>query len=162
MKSSFGTQPTPRTSQPHAEKGQGLVELALVIPVLVVIVIGVLDLGRMYFTTIIINNAAREGARYLMQHPEDGTITDKCSFYNGPYSGTKCAAMREAEYSTPKVVDLNPDDITIPLCDDDYGGAPDGECDAEEPIRVTVTYAFNPILWPGVFTFQRSVEMLVP
>ena len=156
---SYAIKPATHTTRPPAERGQSLIELALAIPMLVVIVVGVLDLGRMYFTVIIINNAAREGARYLIQHPDDGNITDNCTFYNGAYSGTRCAAIREAEYSTPKIVDLNPDNITIPLCDDDL--VP-GVCDTEEPIRVTVTYDFNPILWPGTFTFQRSVEMLVP
>jgi Flp pilus assembly protein TadG len=44
------------------ERGQSLVELALALPILLMITMGVLDLGRAYFAYTTIANAAREGA----------------------------------------------------------------------------------------------------
>lgn len=44
--------------------GQSLVEFALVMPLLLVIVLGVADLGRAYYYTSAIANAARVGAAY--------------------------------------------------------------------------------------------------
>jgi len=45
------------------ERGQTLVELALVLPVLVLILFGILEFGRIFHSYIVITNAAREGAR---------------------------------------------------------------------------------------------------
>ncbi|HEV8634270.1 MAG TPA: TadE/TadG family type IV pilus assembly protein [Chloroflexota bacterium] len=51
------------------EKGQGLVELALLLPILLVVVMGAIDFGRVYFAYIAIANAAREGAFYVSLNP---------------------------------------------------------------------------------------------
>ncbi len=48
----------------RGQSGQGLVEFALVVPVLLLILFGVLDLGRSFHTYISLTNAAREAARY--------------------------------------------------------------------------------------------------
>ncbi len=40
-----------------------MVEMALVLPILLLGVMGILDFGRAYFSWVIITNAAREGAR---------------------------------------------------------------------------------------------------
>lgn len=45
------------------ERGANLVEAALVVPILVLILAGVVDLGRAFSSYIVIANAAREGAR---------------------------------------------------------------------------------------------------
>jgi Flp pilus assembly protein TadG len=42
--------------------GQALVELALILPILLVLCTAALDLGRLYYSQITINNAAKEGA----------------------------------------------------------------------------------------------------
>jgi Flp pilus assembly protein TadG len=49
--------------QRRADSGQSLVELGILVPVFVVILVGVLDFGRILMVRHIITNAAREGAR---------------------------------------------------------------------------------------------------
>ena len=49
--------------------GQGLTEFALMLPVLMLILLGALDLGRVYNAYVAIANASREGARYGMTNP---------------------------------------------------------------------------------------------
>ncbi len=46
-----------------AEDGQALVEFALVIPVFLFILFGLLDVGRLVYTNSTLSQAAREGAR---------------------------------------------------------------------------------------------------
>ena len=53
------------------ETGAGLVEFALVLPVLVLLVLGVFDIGQGYRTYITLENSVREGARWLQTHPRD-------------------------------------------------------------------------------------------
>ena len=45
------------------ERGAAAVELALVLPLLLLIVGGIIDFGRFFYTQNIVVNAAREGAR---------------------------------------------------------------------------------------------------
>lgn len=45
-------------------KGQSLVEMALVLPILLLLFMGIMDFGRMLFLYAQLANAAREGARY--------------------------------------------------------------------------------------------------
>ena len=54
-------------------RGQSLVEFALSISLLMLILLGVFDLGRVFHTYIVITNAAREGAYYGSMHPLDGS-----------------------------------------------------------------------------------------
>jgi Flp pilus assembly protein TadG len=43
------------------------------LPVLILILIGILDLGRITATYVVLTNAAREGARYGASHPTDAS-----------------------------------------------------------------------------------------
>jgi Flp pilus assembly protein TadG len=46
-------------------RGQALVEMALITPVLLFILLGIVDLGRAYYQYTVMTNAVREGARYV-------------------------------------------------------------------------------------------------
>lgn len=45
------------------EKGQSLVEFALLLPVIMIILLGIIEFGFMFNAKITLNSAAREGAR---------------------------------------------------------------------------------------------------
>src|SRR4051812_15839844 len=51
-------------------RGQSLVEFALVLPVFLVFLAAALDLGRVFYANISLNNAAREGAFEAAKHPQ--------------------------------------------------------------------------------------------
>lgn len=53
------------------EGGASIVELALIAPVMVLLVLGVLDLGRAYQLHIQLENAASEGAGHAQLYPHD-------------------------------------------------------------------------------------------
>ena len=59
-----------RKTTQKTERGQSLTEFALALVILLTLVAGVVDLGRMFFAYIIIRDAAQEGAVY-------GSIADK-------------------------------------------------------------------------------------
>ena len=52
-------------------RGQSLVELAISLPLLLLLMLGTIDLGRMFFDYIQLRNAAREGAAYGARAPAD-------------------------------------------------------------------------------------------
>ncbi len=52
----------------RSERGQAMVEFALVLPFLLALLCGIIDFGWLYYNQITLNNAAREGARYAVIH----------------------------------------------------------------------------------------------
>ena len=46
-----------------SERGAVAIEMAIVLPLLLLTLGGIVDFGRMFFTQVVITNAAREGAR---------------------------------------------------------------------------------------------------
>jgi hypothetical protein len=53
----------------HQEKGQSLVELALVLVFILILLAGVVDLGRMMYQYLTMRDAAQEGAGYAAVFP---------------------------------------------------------------------------------------------
>lgn len=53
------------------EKGQSLIEIALLLPLLMMMLLGLLDFGRVYYVMVSLNDAAQEGAAYAASNPED-------------------------------------------------------------------------------------------
>jgi TadE-like protein len=124
-------------------RGQELVEFAIVLPLLLLIVFGVLDLGRLFHALITITNAAREGARYGIIYPDDLT-------------GIDFVTRREAQSSG---ISLDPGASSVSVIyPQGYG--------EHLPIRVTVTYRFQlfivGILPSSTLTLTRYAEMMVP
>jgi hypothetical protein len=64
-------------------RGQALTEFALVVPFFLLVIYGIIEFGRYVYTVEVLNNAAREGARYAIVHgAEAGTSS-------GPMLGTE-------------------------------------------------------------------------
>jgi hypothetical protein len=91
-------------------RGQSLVEFALVIPLFLLILIGVFDLGRGVFAYNTLTNAAREGARMAIVNQDTATI------------------IAEAKTSTA-IVELNDPSVRIGF----YEMADDGSPDLSDP-----------------------------
>lgn len=53
-----------RWEKKRNERGQSLLEFALLVPILLIILAGVLDVGRLYFAYVAVTDAAAEGAAY--------------------------------------------------------------------------------------------------
>ena len=120
----------------------------LFISLLFVVLFGVLDLGRVFFASINLTNAAREGVRFLTRHPDD--IVNDYS----PYWGAKSAVFEEAGYSG---ISLSEGDIYVDCSNADS----DDFCDSGTPATVEVTYDFDLILgWiiPGPISVTRTAR----
>ncbi len=53
------------------EKGQSLVEMALILPLLLLLLMGVIDVGRALYAYTVVNDAAAEGIIYGTMFPTD-------------------------------------------------------------------------------------------
>ena len=65
---------TPRTTS-RRRRGASAVEAALVLPVVIVFLFGILEYGRYLMTLQTLTNAAREGAHYALAHTQPVTIS---------------------------------------------------------------------------------------
>ncbi len=66
-------------------RGQALVELAITLPILMLLVAGMLELGRGYSFGVATSDAARDAARY---------VAGKTSTTNGPGLAAMCSMVR--------------------------------------------------------------------
>src|SRR2546425_13297602 len=62
----------------RSERGQGLVEFSLMVVFLSVLLMGVLDLGRAYFTYLALKDAAQEGAYFGSAFPQCVAAAGAC------------------------------------------------------------------------------------
>lgn len=60
--------------QKKDQKGQALVELALILPVLLLLLLGTIELGRILGTSLLLSHAAREGSRIAAVGGNDAAI----------------------------------------------------------------------------------------
>ena len=66
-------------------RGQALVEFAIALPILILLVAGVLELGRGYGYAIATSDAARDGARY---------VAGKTALTDGPGLASMCSIIK--------------------------------------------------------------------
>jgi Flp pilus assembly protein TadG len=103
-----------RPANRENERGQAIVEFAIVLPLLLILLFGVIDFGRALQTYITINNASREGARLGSINPDadvDAKVRDAAgefdndglaiavSFPDGKDSGDSVVVDVDYEYS---------------------------------------------------------------
>lgn len=47
------------------DRGAAAIELAIILPLLLLLIAGIVDLGRLMYTEVVLSNAAREGSRMI-------------------------------------------------------------------------------------------------
>jgi Flp pilus assembly protein TadG len=83
------------------ERGQSLLELAILLPVLLLILLGILDVGRLYMTMVAIHDAAAEGASYAATHPEETLQIQERAADSSTALTTIDATMVDVYYEAP-------------------------------------------------------------
>lgn len=89
----------------RGERGQDLVEFALVLPLLVLLFFGIIEFGRAVFTYNTLANAAREGARFGIVVPTTG---DAGNCVSPPADTMRAAACRLTSGLAPASVIVTP------------------------------------------------------
>ncbi len=57
------------------EDGQAMVEFALILPIFLLILCGIIDFGWLFYNQLTLNNACREGARYAVVNTAEDANT---------------------------------------------------------------------------------------
>ena len=157
-------------------RGQALVEFALVLPVLVLLLTGFFDLGRVVMAHDSLSYSAREAARYAIVH--GGSIRNTCPV--GPLSEDWDAApapSASCPHPSPSKESIHREaremasaagfDVTVEVC---YGAGCSGNADTARndrgvpvtvSVRTTVQMAAGSFLGLGSFDVTGSSTMLV-
>ena len=137
----------------RGKHGQSLAEFALLLPVLLLLALGAMDFGRLYFAYVSVTNASRNAAQYgsfNVVRANDEDCTDGNCLQLAALADTTNLLNTSA---------TNPE-VTTELC-------PNGGLDAQgrECVRVRVTYTFKTLVpWPGLpgsIDMSRTVQMRV-
>ncbi len=71
-----------KTNRWRSRRGQSLVEMAMVLPLLTFLTFGLVDFGRAYYFQVSVTNSAREGARVAILNIYIGPQQPTCSTTN--------------------------------------------------------------------------------
>jgi Flp pilus assembly protein TadG len=116
-KSSDSNRPRRRLALWRSERGQSLMELSLLAPVLLVLVIGLVEMGRYASLAIEVGNAARAGAQYGAQSLANAAnaASIRCAAENESLTGGTAPACPS---TNPLSLTVNPTNV----CGCDNGG----------------------------------------
>lgn len=131
------------------QSGQTLLEFALVLPILLLLVMGLFDLGRFILYYAVLNTAVREGTRFAIVQPFTDYGEENCDAATG-INVQLCSEISSKFFS---IGDLANSQITI-----NRSGDPNAAVDPI--IHITITHHYEPIT-PGlgfISNFDMKVE----
>jgi TadE-like protein len=145
----------------HHERGQAIVEFALVLPVLLLLLLGVIFFARAYNLQQVLSGAAREGARVWAKNPPGGawfqcgnipcTIPDSeaNNFYQNVIPAVK-SYIRQNGFSDADVIFFTSDQSNEQNTMRDTVSALDAD---NEQVTITIYYKYSlPVGNPSQFT----------
>lgn len=113
---------------PKKNKAQAMVEFAIVLPILLLVVYGLIETGRLIFVVASVNNASRQAVRY-------GSTSGVGP--NGVPRYQDCAGMRAAAQNSDFLNVFDDADITITYDNPDGTITYDGTCNGNTDTTVT-------------------------
>ena len=131
--------------------GQGLIEFSLFLPIVIFLVLGALSIGQVFHVKVILENAAREGAYFMVYNTDEGKINS--------FALAKSAVQGEADNSGMVISD---GDIDI-YCK--LGSLVNNNCPEGSTVVVTVQHELSVIfdgLFGGPFNLTNDAKMLIP
>jgi len=101
-----------------ADRGSAMVETAIVLPILLLIAVGIFDVGRAYQTWAVVTNAAREGARVsILPNSTVGGVTDVVRNYMSdgalPNAATAGVVVDQAASLTVNGASVSASQVTV-------------------------------------------------
>src|SRR5512135_483526 len=124
-----------------SERGQSLVELAAGLLVLLILVMGIIDLGRVLFYYTTLRDAAQEGAVYGAINPQD------CA---GIYTRARAPLANSSEGSI---------DVDVKMNGTECNSAPVAAACSGQQIEVIVTQPNFPLVTPILGTFLGTENL---
>jgi Flp pilus assembly protein TadG len=138
----------------RSERGANLVEMAIVVPLLLILIVGIADVGRAFHTYTILTNAAREGARAASRLPCYATNATQRAVYLDRIIQTARAEVTGSG--------VDPVDVTVTVSPD----PPTGCQNPGQPVTVAASTPYDVIVgqligWTGLtLTSQAAMARI--
>ncbi|QKE41830.1 MAG: pilus assembly protein [Ferrovum myxofaciens] len=135
-----------------SERGVAAVEFALIFPLMLLLMFGIIEFGTMMYDQIMVTNAAREGARWgsvqsvSLAHPitscsEVSSIQGGCpASCSGSGSGSDACTVA-SNYAANTLISYQGGSNNSPVVTVDF--CPSNKCPNGAAIEVTVQYTFQ-------------------
>ena len=130
------------------ENGQSMVELSISLLFMFMLVAGVVDLGRAFFTYIALRDAAQEGAAYASIARTDGTVS--------PTTICNEVVARTQSTSNTQIVDLTQTSVSVTLGGVQCSSSVNANACFGQPVEVRVTDSNFQLTTPFLGTFVGS------
>lgn len=125
----------------RGSRGQALAEFAFVVPLLLILIFVIIEFGRFVFAYEVLNNAAREGARYAIVHGSDSACP------TGPMPGSTPSPLCDDPSGNAVKDRVVADAITLTLPTSDVNVSwPDLDNARGHLVTVTASYTFTPLI----------------
>jgi Flp pilus assembly protein TadG len=124
------------------DQGSTLVEFSLIAFMFIIVLVGIVEMGRMVLVYTTVANAARAGARYAIVHGGDRTGGG----YDGPSGPGSTTQVETVVKNFASAGLLNTANLGITVA---YPGTPPpgvAKNSAGLPVTVTVTYPYDPLV----------------
>jgi Flp pilus assembly protein TadG len=145
-----------RRAARSSARGQSLTELALVLPLLALILLGVVDLGRAFFYSTRLTNAVKEGALYGIHYPGNMTSTQKADpnnvVYHTTYESRPSLSLPTTAVTVKCYQGLSPTSLV-------NGTGDCTQAQVGDTIQVTATYNFKPFTQQIIRLLGSSLPM---
>jgi hypothetical protein len=134
------------------DEGVAMTEFALILPVFLVIVAGLLGFGRVFFYWIDANHLANETARWAVVDRNPFFDTATCS--TPPNGSANCKSLQQYARDSGGTLEFTDSDVCISL--------PDGQ-EVGDPLEVKVEkpFSFVPLLGIGDITIKGSATLRI-
>lgn len=91
-------------------KGQATLELALVLPIFLILMVGIFEVARIFFYNVSVNNASREAARYAAS---SGCPSSTACAAGDTHYYQDCTGIKNRAITKAPGIGLTTNDITI-------------------------------------------------
>ena len=110
-----------------SDQGQSMIEMALILPLLLLIMFGIIEGGRLFASFVELQNHARDGARYASIHSSEWSTAGQMETWE---DGTLTSRIES------NLLLLDPANLSIEL-------TKDSSVSTDEYVEVTLTYTLE-------------------
>jgi len=137
----------------QGRRAQAMVEFAIALPVLLVLLVGIMEVGRMILTYTLVNNASRDAVRYASAV---GVGDDGLNKYNN------CAGIKAIAQKSAFIVTLTSVSISYKDENGNTPASPGNVCDATSGEDTNISVDSNWTVTVEVQASYKPVIKLIP
>ncbi|APG25741.1 TadE/TadG family type IV pilus assembly protein [Syntrophotalea acetylenica] len=148
----------------RSQKGAAVVEFAVVLPLLLLIVFGIIEFGFIFYNKALLTNASREGARRAIVFRTDSTTGNRIipvsdvenAIHNYLYSGND---LRLVSFGTDNLTATIETDSGVSTLNPASPGSSNEQVTQGEYVVIDVSYDYDFLLLPSLGGIPDAIKL---